>query len=160
MRCNACGAENPDGAAFCQSCAKPLVQGNESASIQPTAPAKKKSRLGWYIGFGIVGAIVLLSIGAAVWQNTQPQLMVVSQYGTINSRGDAVITVHVRNAGHARGEATIEAVATFSSDGAHYTGSMDIAIDPGYEGAYTITIDLPGDQYLYDITGTFSVDLG
>ena len=160
MRCSTCGAENPDGAVFCQSCAKSLAQDNENASIQPTAPAKKKSRIGWYIGFGIVGAIVLLSIGAAVWQSTQPQLMVVSQNGIINSSGDAVITVHVRNAGHARGEATIEAVATFSSDGSHYTGSMDIAIYPGFEGAYTITIDLPGDLYLYDTTGTFSVNLG
>ena len=68
MYCKYCGAEVPNGAAFCPNCGKPVGSGAAAAPAQPAAPAPKKKSGG---KIAVLAAVLVLLAAAAalgVWK--------------------------------------------------------------------------------------------
>ena len=66
MFCKACGAQVPDGAAFCPVCGNQVGPVETTAAVHGAPPPRRNSRLGLWIGMAAAAAI-LIAAGLVLW---------------------------------------------------------------------------------------------
>lgn len=66
MFCKACGAQVPDGAAFCPVCGNQVGPVETTAAVHGAPPPRRNSRLGLWVGMAVAAAI-LIAAGLVLW---------------------------------------------------------------------------------------------
>jgi hypothetical protein len=122
------------------------------APVKPTRKANPWTGPGALLVIALLGGAIM---GGVLWaQSTRPMFAIVDSDGHL-SGSYFVARATVRNIGLVAGEVTVTCEVSFD-DGASFTDSVTIGLDPEEEDVVEFVVDLP-QAYVLDRSGVYRI---